>query len=257
MTAAVAWRQGCLDALTLPEVAAWLCLFISDSPTAPAPDDPPADAPPDARPGPGPLPEPSPALVAAWAQADAAAAALDEAGLGGGGGGGAGAGGGSAGRRLGLVMLEWCGHKDVARVAARVEPLALGAFVRAALRVAARVDAVREARAAPPIPPPATAATGQSRVRWVWGAADGLRPREVGGRCCWGSASTRCTAASTGPRCAPAPHTPRTLALCHQARLRPARSSALAMHRLRAPRPRPGGWGGGLMTRAAGLVRGA
>lgn len=45
---------------------------------------------------------------------------------------------------LSLIMLDWCTHKDIKRVAYWVDAHLLGSFVKAVMRVVSYVDVVRE-----------------------------------------------------------------------------------------------------------------
>ena len=47
-------------------------------------------------------------------------------------------------RNLTLMMLDWCTHKDLQRIATWIDPHMLGTFVKAVQRVASYVDVVRE-----------------------------------------------------------------------------------------------------------------
>merc|ERR1712094_13895 len=43
-----------------------------------------------------------------------------------------------------LMMLDWCTHKDIGRIAAWLDAHMLGVFVKAVLRVVSYVDVVKE-----------------------------------------------------------------------------------------------------------------
>ena len=45
---------------------------------------------------------------------------------------------------LALMMLDWCTHKDIKRIAAWLDAHMLGVFVKAVLRVVSYVDVIRE-----------------------------------------------------------------------------------------------------------------
>ena len=45
---------------------------------------------------------------------------------------------------LTLMMLDWCTHKDIARIAGWLDSFMLGVFVKAVLRIVSYVDVVRE-----------------------------------------------------------------------------------------------------------------
>jgi len=47
-------------------------------------------------------------------------------------------------RTLTLIMLDWCTHKDIHRIASWIDPHMLGIFVKAVQRVASYVDVTRE-----------------------------------------------------------------------------------------------------------------
>ena len=47
-------------------------------------------------------------------------------------------------RTLSLMMLDWCTHKDITRIALWIDPHQLGMFVKAVQRVASYVDVIRE-----------------------------------------------------------------------------------------------------------------
>ena len=47
-------------------------------------------------------------------------------------------------QNLTLMMLDWCTHKDLKRIATWIDPSMLGTFVKAVQRVASYVDVIRE-----------------------------------------------------------------------------------------------------------------
>ena len=47
-------------------------------------------------------------------------------------------------RHLGLLMLDWCTHKDLARIACWIEPALLGTFVKAVMRVVSYIEVLKE-----------------------------------------------------------------------------------------------------------------
>mmetsp|Transcript_11120 Transcript_11120/g.39127 ORF Transcript_11120/g.39127 Transcript_11120/m.39127 type:complete len:170 (+) Transcript_11120:1371-1880(+) len=109
--------DGALQALSCPEVCAWLCLFIPDRSSA---DDTkmPADA-----------TKPSPMLMATVEYANELADQLGKDEL---------------KQELMGLMLDWCTHKDIKRIASCIDPALLGSFVKAVMRVLSYIDLVRE-----------------------------------------------------------------------------------------------------------------
>lgn len=107
--------DGAIAHLTLPEVCAFLCIFIPN------------------RSGDDPLPsdiaKPSANLQETLDYADELAAQLHKDKL---------------DRKLALMMLDWCLTKDINHVAGCVDPSLLGSFVKAVMRVLSYVDVVRE-----------------------------------------------------------------------------------------------------------------
>jgi hypothetical protein len=47
-------------------------------------------------------------------------------------------------RNLSRVMLDWCTHKSIVRIATWIEANLLGSFVKAVMRVVSYVDVVKE-----------------------------------------------------------------------------------------------------------------
>jgi len=47
-------------------------------------------------------------------------------------------------RHLGLLMLDWCTHKDLSRIACWIEPALLGTFVKAVMRVVSYIEVLKE-----------------------------------------------------------------------------------------------------------------
>ncbi len=47
-------------------------------------------------------------------------------------------------RQLGRLMLDWCEHKDLKRIAVWIEPALLGTFVKAVMRVVSYLEVVKE-----------------------------------------------------------------------------------------------------------------
>jgi len=108
--------DGWLEGLTLGEVCAWLCLFLKESRVK---DVEKADPPPEKY-----SPALSAAVDATYGLAYHLEAELDH--------------------NLSLVMLDWCMHKDIKRIAVWIEPSMLGTFVKAVMRVISYLDVVRE-----------------------------------------------------------------------------------------------------------------
>ena len=103
--------DGGLEKLTLPEICAWLCLFLREGRASGEKGKP-------ARDKEGNevyLPVPSTALLETLDYTDELAAMLEV----------------ELDRHLGLLMLDWCTHKDLARIACWIEPALLGTFVKA------------------------------------------------------------------------------------------------------------------------------
>lgn len=106
--------DGALNHLTLPEVCAFICIFIPDRSKGTVPDD---------------VAKPSANLLETLEYADFLAGQLNKEPL---------------DRHLCLLMLTWCQTKDIHKIAACVDPSLLGSFVKAVMRVLSYVDVVRE-----------------------------------------------------------------------------------------------------------------
>ena len=113
-----------LEKLTLPEICAWLCLFLREGRASGEKGKP-------ARDKEGNevwLPVPSTALLETLDYTDELAAMLEV----------------ELDRHLGLLMLDWCTHKDLARIACWIEPALLGTFVKAVMRVVSYIEVLKE-----------------------------------------------------------------------------------------------------------------
>lgn len=108
--------DGGLDRLTLPEICAWLCLFLREARAKDCTADGLA------------LPTPSENLAETYQYSDQLAHYL----------------GVDLDRQLGLLMLDWCERKDITRIAQWIDPHLLGTFVKAVMRVVSYMDIVRE-----------------------------------------------------------------------------------------------------------------
>lgn len=51
--------------------------------------------------------------------------------------------------QLSCIMLDWCEHKDIHRIAKWIDPHLLGTFVKAVMRVVSYIDLVREVSSPP------------------------------------------------------------------------------------------------------------
>uniref|UniRef100_A0A7S0LTH6 ATP-dependent RNA helicase Ski2/MTR4 C-terminal domain-containing protein n=1 Tax=Coccolithus braarudii TaxID=221442 RepID=A0A7S0LTH6_9EUKA len=108
--------DGWLTQLSLPEVCAWLCLFLQErrlASTAKSAVE---------------LPDPPPSLQEVMSQTFALGEMLEV----------------ELDPTLSMMMLDWCTHKDITRVASWLDAHMLGVFVKAVLRVVSYVDVVRE-----------------------------------------------------------------------------------------------------------------
>jgi len=74
------------------------------------------------------LPTPSPALLETYGYTDELAQILEV----------------ELDRHLGLLMLDWCTHKDLSRIACWIEPALLGTFVKAVMRVVSYSEVLKE-----------------------------------------------------------------------------------------------------------------
>jgi len=113
--------DGGLEHLTLPEIAAWLCLFLREGRSKAA----------QAKDKAGnkvELPAPSPALLETYDYTDELAKHLEV----------------ELDRHLGLLMLDWCTNKDLSRIACFIEPALLGTFVKAVMRVVSYIEVLKE-----------------------------------------------------------------------------------------------------------------
>mmetsp|Transcript_15985 Transcript_15985/g.43269 ORF Transcript_15985/g.43269 Transcript_15985/m.43269 type:complete len:835 (-) Transcript_15985:152-2656(-) len=107
--------DGRLEKLTLPEIAAWLSTFMSEAYKFKDPE---------ARD----LLVPSARLEQAWAASFELAKEL----------------GVELDKTLGLHMLDWCLHRDIARITKKIRPSMLGLFVKAVAQVVAFIDTLKE-----------------------------------------------------------------------------------------------------------------
>lgn len=108
--------DGGLDALSLPEICAFLCLFLREARAK------------DCTAAGLELPRPSDNLQKTFAYADGLAQYL----------------GVELDKQLSFLMLDWCERKDITRIAQWIDPHLLGTFVKAVMRVVSYIDIVRE-----------------------------------------------------------------------------------------------------------------
>ena len=107
--------DGWLAQLELKEVCAWLCLFLSERKL-------------ETRAADIEFPTPSPALAEVFDETDQLAEMLEV----------------ELEQTLALMMLDWCEHKDIRRIAMWLDPHMLGIFVKAVLRVVSYLDIAKE-----------------------------------------------------------------------------------------------------------------
>mmetsp|Transcript_15973 Transcript_15973/g.43231 ORF Transcript_15973/g.43231 Transcript_15973/m.43231 type:complete len:438 (-) Transcript_15973:112-1425(-) len=112
--------DGGLEMLTLPEIAAWLCTFLSEGGKNKDSGPPP--------PGASQMPKPSEHLKETWAYTFELAEQL----------------GVELDNTLGLQMLDWCLNKDIIRITKYIEPAMLGVFVKAVMRVVSYMEVLKE-----------------------------------------------------------------------------------------------------------------
>jgi hypothetical protein len=116
--------DGGLEQLSIAEISAWLCLFLREgrSKDTKAKDTKDKEGR-DVR-----LPTPSPALIETLDYTDDLGRMLEV----------------ELDRHLGLLMLDWCAHKDLTRIACWIEPALLGTFVKAVMRVVSYIEVLKE-----------------------------------------------------------------------------------------------------------------
>jgi len=108
--------DGWLPQLSQAEVCAWLCLFIKDSRLAEI----------DSKEQP--LPKPSAALQEVFGATFELAEILEV----------------ELNTNLSLIMLDWCEHKDITRIANWIEGHLLGTFVKTVMRIISYIDVCKE-----------------------------------------------------------------------------------------------------------------
>jgi hypothetical protein len=109
--------DGWLEGLSAPEICAWICMFLKEGRGTNELAQ--CEVQPD---------KPSPAFEEVLYETEGLAEMLEV----------------SLERTLSLMMLDWCSHKDITRIALWIDPHQLGMFVKAVQRVASYVDVVRE-----------------------------------------------------------------------------------------------------------------
>ena len=115
--------DGGLENLTLAEIAAWLCLFLRESRSPRG-----SQQVQDKQGNDVVLPTPSAELMAQYEYTDELARMLEV----------------DLDRHLGRLMLDWCTHKDLSRIACWIEPALLGTFVKAVMRVVSYIEVLKE-----------------------------------------------------------------------------------------------------------------